>query len=98
MDMVGHETIGMEGVTELPSVAAKPFEIGLVIGATEKNLSPSGAAHDDVIEQPRGKQSGSARHDWDLYKNIPSVVKIVMKSKSDPFSFSFSSHFGQPLR
>jgi hypothetical protein len=24
------------------------------------------AADDDVIEQPGGKQSGSARHDWDL--------------------------------
>ena len=64
--MVGHETIGVEGVTELPSVAAKPFEIGLVIGATEKSLSPLVAADDDVIEQPGGKQSGSARHDWDL--------------------------------
>ena len=66
MDMVGHETIGMNGVTELPSVAAKPFEIRLVIGATEKGLSPLVAADDDVIEQPGSKQSGSARHDWDL--------------------------------
>ena len=66
MDMVGHETIGMDGVTELPSVAPKPFEIRLVIGATEKSLSPLIAADDNVIEQPRGKQSRSARHDWDL--------------------------------
>ena len=55
MDMVGHETIGVDGVTELPSVAAKPFEIRLVIGATEKSLSPLVAADDDVIEQPGGK-------------------------------------------
>jgi hypothetical protein len=46
--------------------AAKPFEIRLVIGATEKSLSSLVAAHDDVIEQTGGKQSGSAGHDWDL--------------------------------
>jgi hypothetical protein len=27
MDMVGHEAIGVEGVTELAPVAAQPFEI-----------------------------------------------------------------------
>ncbi len=64
--MVGHETIGMDAVTELPSIAAKPFEIRLVIGATEESLLTLIAAHDDVIKQTGGKQSRSARHDWDF--------------------------------
>jgi hypothetical protein len=66
MDMVGHETIGMEGVAELAPVAAQPFEIAPEIGFIEKSLSPLIAANDDVIEQTGGKQSGSARHDGGL--------------------------------
>jgi hypothetical protein len=42
MDMVGHETISVEGMTELPSVAAQPFKIRLVIDTTEKSLSTLG--------------------------------------------------------
>jgi len=64
--MVGHEAIGMDGVSELPPVAAQPVEIRLVVGVIKKSLSPLIAANDDMIEQTGGKQSGSARHDCGL--------------------------------
>lgn len=62
MDMVGHEAKGVHGMTVSFPITGQPFEIGLVVGVVEKGLSRLIAAHDDVVEQPCGKQSGPARH------------------------------------
>ena len=64
--MVGHEAVGMDGVTEFLPVAAQSFNIRLVVAVIEKSLLPLIAADDDVVEQTGGKKSGAACHDWGL--------------------------------
>jgi hypothetical protein len=55
MNMVGHEAVCMDGVTELLPVAAQPFDIRLVVAVIEKCLLPLIATDDNVIEQTGGK-------------------------------------------
>ena len=66
MDMVGHQTVGVNGVAITPPVAGQTLEVGLVILITEKSLSPLIAPDNDVIEKPGGKHSGPSGHGGSL--------------------------------
>ncbi len=46
-----------------PSPLSQQRPLGLVVGVTEKSLSPLITANNDVIEQPWSKKSRPTRHD-----------------------------------
>ena len=91
VDMVGHETIGVDGIAVALAVAGQASQIGPVVGFIVKGLASLVAADDHVVEQSWGKQSGAAGHDAKVYRIEGEGVKTVMLSKSDPFSDPFSA-------
>jgi hypothetical protein len=66
MDVVGHQAVGVDRISVASTVSAESFEIGPVVGVAEKGLSSLIAPGNDVVEQSRGKHSGTAGHGADL--------------------------------
>ena len=76
MHMVGHETIGVDGMPVLPPVPAQPFEIRLVVAVTKKSLAPLVATDDDVIEQTGCEDSRTTGYDWRISKNRGAMSRL----------------------
>ena len=68
MDMIGHETVGVQADFVLLAVAGKPFEVRLVIPPGAEGFLAVVAAHDDVVEKAGGKKPRTTSHRQVFYQ------------------------------
>src|SRR5258706_12538042 len=62
MDMIGHQAVGVNRDIVLAPILRESFQIGLIVGWTEKSLLSLFAAHDNVIGNANDNQPGLAGH------------------------------------
>jgi len=55
MDVIGHQTVGVQHIVVFLAIPSEPFDIGLIIGFRSKGLLPLVASHNNVIQNPRGE-------------------------------------------
>ena len=69
MDVVRHQTIGINSHVELRPVFLQPIKVGFVVIIGAKSFSSLVATHDNVIEQSGRKHSWTAGHEGRPIKN-----------------------------
>jgi hypothetical protein len=62
MDVVRHETVGVQADFVLLPVPAKPFKVGFIVPPSTEGFLPVIAAHDDVVEKAGGKEARTTGH------------------------------------
>jgi hypothetical protein len=55
MDVIGHQTVGVQHIVVFFAIPRQPFQLGLIITVGGENLLPLVASHNHVIEKPRGE-------------------------------------------
>lgn len=66
MNVVGHQTVSVQGHAVSLSVFRKPFQVGLVIPLGEESLLPLISANNHMIEETGSKDPRPPCHDDQL--------------------------------
>jgi len=68
MDVVRHETVGVQADFVLLAVACKSFEVRFVVAPGAEGFLAVVAAHDDVVEKAGGKEARTTGHRQVFYQ------------------------------